>query len=132
MGRPPQGHHRQGRVGPAGYAQGQMGRGEGQGKPQRRIHTPSLGRLEGRTPRALGEGGGSTSEEALNGAHEGVQRGAGVALAEVGRGEASDEAVNAEAAHGLVAQAQAGVWVAAHDEPPAADDVAVVVNREDA
>jgi hypothetical protein len=67
----------------------------------------------------------------LNGAHEGVQRGAGVALAEVGRGEASDEAVNAEAAHGLVAQAQAGVWVAAHDKPPAADDVAVVVNRED-
>jgi hypothetical protein len=53
-------------------------------------------------------------------------------LAEVGRGEAADEAVNAEAAHGLVAQAQAGVWVAAHDEPPAADDVAVVVNREDA
>ena len=43
------------------------------------FHTPSLGRLEGHTPWAWGGGGrGSAGEEALNGAHEGAQRRAGV------------------------------------------------------
>jgi hypothetical protein len=49
-----------------------------------------------------GRGRGSAGEEALNGAHEGVQRtrGAGVVLAEVGRGEAADEAIDAGAKKG--------------------------------
>ena len=76
-------------------------------------------------------GRGSAGEEVLNGAHEGVQRRAGAALAEVGRGEAADEAIDAETTHGLVAQAEAGVWDAAHDEPPAADDMALMVDGED-
>ena len=86
------------------------------------------------THRGLGEGGrgrGSAGEEALNGAYEGVQRRAGVVLAEVGRGEAADEAIDAEATHGLVAQAEACVWDAAHVEPPTADDMALVVDGED-
>ncbi len=44
--------------------------------------------------------------------------------------EAADEAVNAETAHGLVAGAEAGGGVAAHDEPPPAHDLAVLVNGE--
>ena len=59
----------------------------------------------------------------MNGAHEGAQRRAGVVLVEVGRGEATDEAIDEEATHGLVAQAEACVWVAVHVEPPTADDM---------
>jgi hypothetical protein len=68
----------------------------------------------------------------LDGSHEGVERGASVALAEVGSGEAADETVDAEAAHGFVAQAEARVRITAHDKAPPADDLALVVDGEDA
>ncbi len=83
-----------------------------------------------------GEGGvgcgGELSECAGDGTHESVERRAGVALSEVGGGEAADEAVDAEAVHGLVAQAKARGRVATHDDAPAAHDLAVLVNDEDA
>jgi hypothetical protein len=69
--------------------------------------------------------------EALNGTHEGVEGGAGVPLSEVGGGKAAHEAVDAEATHSLVAEAEAGVRVASHDETPPADDLAVLVDGED-
>jgi hypothetical protein len=56
-----------------------------------------------------------TREKALDGAHQGIEGRAGVALAEVSSGEPADETVNAEATHGLVAETEAGVDVAAHD-----------------
>ena len=68
----------------------------------------------------------------MDGSHEGVERGASVALAEVGSGEAADETVDAEAAHGFVAQAEARVRITAHDKAPPADDLALVVDGEDA
>ena len=78
-----------------------------------------------------GEGGGdSASQEALDAAHEGVEGRAGVALAKVGRGEAPDKAVDAEAAHGFVAEAKAGLRVTAHDQAPAPDDLAILVEGE--
>ena len=81
----------------------------------------------------LGRGGGSAaSEVALDAAHQSVEGGAGVALAEVGGGETADEAVDAEAAHCLVAQAEARPGVASHDEAPPADDLAVLVDGVDA
>ena len=40
--------------------------------------------------------------------------------------------VNAEAAHGLVAEAEAGGGVAAHDQPPPPHDSCVLVDGEDA
>jgi hypothetical protein len=89
------------------------------------------------TRRAAGKRGGgrgrrgSTGEEALNGAHEGVEGGAGVALPEVGGGKAAHEAVDAEATHGLVAEAEAGVRVTPHDEAPPADNLAVLVDGKD-
>ncbi len=55
--------------------------------------------------------------------HEGVERGASVALAEVAGGESADEAVDAETAHGLIAEPEAGVGVAAC---AAADDAEMV------
>jgi len=81
--------------------------------------------------RASGGGRGPAGKEALNAPHQGVEGRAGVALAEVGRGEAPDEAVDAEAAHGLVAEAEAGERVASHDQAPALDDLAVLVDTED-
>ncbi len=62
--------------------------------------------------------------------HEGVEGGAGILLPEVGGGEAANEAINAEATHGLVAEAEAGMLVAPHDEAPSADDLAVLVDGE--
>jgi hypothetical protein len=73
-----------------------------------------------------------TGEEALDGAHQDIEGGAGVALAEVGRGKPADEAVNAEATHGLVAETEAGVDVTAHDEAPAGNHLAVLVDGEHA
>ena len=67
----------------------------------------------------------------MDSTHEGVERRASVALPEVGGSEAADNAVDAEATHGLVAQAKAGRRVAPHDEAPAADDGTVLVNSED-
>jgi hypothetical protein len=51
-------------------------------------------------------------------------------LAEVGGGEAANEAVDAETAHGLVAEAEAGVDVASHDEAPAAGNRAGLIDGE--
>jgi hypothetical protein len=48
-------------------------------------------------------------QEALDAAHEDLERRAGVALAEVSRRETAHEAVDAETAHGLVAKAEARV-----------------------
>jgi hypothetical protein len=50
----------------------------------------------------------------------------------VGCGEAADEAVDAEAAHGLVAEAEAGRGVTAHDEPPPAHDLTMLVDGKHA
>jgi hypothetical protein len=79
-----------------------------------------------------GRGRGTASEEALNSSHKRVQGGAGVALTEVGRGEAADETVNAETAHGLVAETETGRGVTAHDQPPPAHDLSVLVDGEHA
>jgi hypothetical protein len=73
-----------------------------------------------------------TRERTLDGAHQGIEGRAGVALAEVSRGESADKTVNADANHGLVAETEAGVDVAAHDEAPAGDHPAVLVNGEHA
>ena len=67
----------------------------------------------------------------MDSTHEGVERRASVALPEVGGGGAADNAVDAEAAHGLIAQAEAGRRVAPHDEAPAADDSTLLVDGED-
>jgi hypothetical protein len=48
----------------------------------------------------------------------------------VSRGKASDKAIDAEATHGLVTETKAGVDIAAHDEAPSGDDLAVLVNGE--
>ena len=67
----------------------------------------------------------------LTASHEGIEGGARVALAEVGSREAAHEAVDAESAHGLVAETEAGpagVQVAPHDEAPAGNDLAVFVD----
>ena len=69
-------------------------------------------------------------KETLDAAHEGVEGGAGVALAEVSRSEPPHKAVDAETAHGFVTQAEAGVHVTAHDEAPAGHDPAVLINGE--
>jgi hypothetical protein len=45
-------------------------------------------------------------------------------------GETADEAVDAETAHGLVAETKAGVGVASHDETPPAHDLTVLVDGE--
>jgi hypothetical protein len=68
---------------------------------------------------------------ALDASHKNVERGTGVALTKVSRREASNETVNAKSAHGLVAKAEAGENIAAHDEPPAGDHLAVLVYCED-
>jgi hypothetical protein len=47
-------------------------------------------------------------------------------------GEAADEAVDAEATHGLVAETEAGGGVAAHNQAPPAHDLAVLVDGEHA
>ena len=114
---------------------GRRGTRRGLGKGERACQGATRRAREGRLGirRGLGWGGrGTAGEEALDGSHEGVEWGAGVALAEVGGGQTADEAVDAEATHGLVTQAQACVWITAHDEAPPADDVALVVNGEDA
>ncbi len=77
-------------------------------------------------------GGSAPGKETLDGAHQSVERGARVALAEVSGGEAASEAVDAGAAHGLVAEAEAGEDITSHDEAPAADDRAALVDGEDA
>ena len=64
----------------------------------------------------------------LTASHEGIEGGARVALAEVGSREAAHEAVDAESAHGLVAETEAGVRVAPHDEAPAGNDLAAFVD----
>ncbi len=56
----------------------------------------------------------AAGQKPLDAAHEGVQRRAGVTLPEVGGREASNEAVDAETAHGLVTETQARRGVAAH------------------
>ena len=83
-----------------------------------------------RAGRSLG-GRSAAGEETLDGAHHSVEGGSGVALAEVGGGEAAYEAVDAEAAHGLVAQAEAGPGVASHNEAPALDNVVATVDGFD-
>ena len=83
-------------------------------------------------PDASGGGRGPAGKEALNAPHQGVEGRAGIALAEVSRGEAPDETVDAEPAHRLVAEAEAGERVASHDEAPAFDDLAVLIDGEDA
>ena len=60
-----------------------------------------------------------------------VDRGSGVALAKVSLREAPNETVDAKSAHGIVAEAEEGENVAAHDEPPASDHLAVLVDCED-
>ena len=49
-------------------------------------------------------------------------------LAEVAGGEAANEAVDEKAARRLVAEAQTGERVAAHDQAPLLDQLAVLVN----
>jgi hypothetical protein len=96
-------------------------------------------RLEGVRPRLLGARGvegallprGAARKETLDAAHEDVEWGASVALAKVSRREASHKAVNAEVTHGLVAEAEARKDVAAHDQPPAGDHLAMFVYGED-
>jgi hypothetical protein len=82
------------------------------------------------------EGGGRrrrpSREKALDGAHQSIEGGAGVALAEVSRGKPANKAINAEATHGLVTEAEAGVDVAAHDEAPAGNHPAVLVDSKHA
>jgi hypothetical protein len=68
----------------------------------------------------------------LNRPHEGVEGRAGVALPKVGGGKPANEAVNAEAAHGLVAKAEAGVGVTAHDETPPRHNRPIFVESVDA
>ena len=58
------------------------------------------------------------SKEAKHRPHEGVERRAGVPLTKVGSSEAGDETVDAKAAHGLVAEAQARSRVASQDQAP--------------
>jgi hypothetical protein len=53
-------------------------------------------------------------------------------LAEMGGGETANEAVDTEATHCLVAQAEAAVGVAAHDQAPLLDDPPVLVDGENA
>jgi hypothetical protein len=77
-------------------------------------------------------GSATRKEEALDGTHESSERRASVALSEVSSGEAADKVIDAETAHGFVAQAEARGLVAAHDEAPAAHDLAVLVIGEDA
>ncbi len=68
----------------------------------------------------------------MNAAHEHVEWGAGVTLAKVCGGESADKTANGEAAHGLVAKAEAAVGVAAHDELPPFYDTAVFIDGEGA
>ena len=92
-------------------------------------------RLRGGEPARVGPRGrsrGPAGQEALDAPHEGVEGGAGVALAKVCRREPADEAVDAEAAHGLVTEAEAGVGVAAHDQAPAPHDLAILIDSESA
>jgi hypothetical protein len=44
----------------------------------------------------------------------------------------ANEAVDAEAAHGLVTQAEAGGRVAAHDEAPLAYNLSILIDAENA
>jgi hypothetical protein len=73
-----------------------------------------------------------SSEEALDSSHEGVERGAGVALPEVGGGETADETIDAKNAHGLVAEAEARGRVAPHDEAQSPHNLAMLVDGENA
>ncbi len=71
-------------------------------------------------------------QKALDSPHEGVEGGARVALSEVSRSKAAHEAVDAEAAHSLVAEPEASVRVTSHDQAPTRDDAAVFVDGVDA
>jgi hypothetical protein len=104
-GGPRAGFRRQGPLGRAGHARGGWGEGGGGERPARKRWIAPISAFRGR---------------------------ARVALTEVSGSEADNEAVDAEAAHGLVAKAGAGGGVAAHDEPPLAHDLAVLVDGEHA
>ncbi len=71
-------------------------------------------------------------QKALDAVHEGVERRAGVTLTKVIRCEAAHEAVEAETAHSLATEAEALVDVATHDQPPAGDHLAMLVDGEHA
>jgi hypothetical protein len=75
---------------------------------------------------------GAPGKKTLNATHEHGEGGAGVSLAEVGGSEATDEAVDTKTAHGLVTEAEARGGVAAHDEAPELDHMAVLVDGKDA
>ena len=92
--------HPHGAVEGRGVETTRRGGGEGdRGGVSRRVRSTRRVKGAGRPRRP-------TREEALDAAHQDVEGGSGVALAEVGRGEAAHEAVDAEAAHGLVAEAE--------------------------
>ena len=67
------------------------------------------------------------SKKALDALHEDIEGGTRVALAKVSRGEAANEAVNADAAHSLIAQAKAAVGIASHDKAPLLDDLSGLI-----
>ncbi len=83
---------------------------------------------------ARGGSGGPAGQELLDAPHQGVEGRAGVTvvLAEVSRSEPADETVDANPAHSLVAETQAGVRVAPHDEVPPLDHLAVLIDGENA
>ncbi len=116
--------------GGTGWGGGGRGRGgwEGEGGDHR---SGSTGRARRGAPGTHwmvgGRGRGSASKEALDSPHQRVQGRAGVAQSKVGGGEAADEAIDAEAAHGLVAETEAGGGVAFHNEPPLAYDLTMLV-----
>jgi hypothetical protein len=115
----PDGAVKRGRLEAAAVERGKLGRTVRGGRG-----APGAGRRSRRR--------GAPSEETLDAAHEHVEGGTGVSLAEVGGSEATDEAVDTKTAHGLVTEAEARGGVAAHDEAPELDHMAVLVDGEDA
>ena len=102
-------------------------------RPEWRVAARAGGRRSrGLAPRVRPRGrrGATARQEALDTPHEGVEGGPSVALAEMSSREAANEAINAEAAHGLVAEAQASERVTAHDQAPASDDLAMLVDSK--
>jgi hypothetical protein len=75
--------------------------------------------------------GAAPGQEAEDAAEESVEGGAGVALAEVRGGEATNETVDLEAGHCFVAEAKAGERCAAEMRAPADVEGAILEERED-
>ena len=73
----------------------------------------------------------ASSEETEDAAHQRVEWGASVALSEVCCSETSDETVDLEARHGLVAEAKTRLGSAAEDQAPAPSHGAILHEGED-